>query len=419
MVNGFGQAFGQAFQAGISSGREAKRAEAVERARQDQLGFQTRAEKRLIDDRAIAAEDRQRAIAAQNAEKKRLMAFRSELFDAVRGGRVQEILLKYPERAEVINKINESYQGIQGTQARRKAGQLSNALARGDKEGAREILINARDVIEGSGDPSFTLKTALDLLEDDPELLAEQAQSLFELDGGDPDKLIGVDQPLTTWQQAQIDIDTTKNDIAQANVDLRKTQQKIDTTTNDLQRKKLELEVQKKQAEVDEKQQKVKEARANQRATYDTMQEVIDSATTLRDTEGRIEGVTGPFDVRAPTVFTETQDTINLANRLKNLLTLDNLDLMTGVLSESDIKILASAATNLNVTDKGILGSPQAVRAELTRIINKMNAGLAAARKRGDLVDVEDEGDVGLDTTGFNPSDAQTQLLQKYLGTTQ
>ncbi|MFS4438597.1 hypothetical protein ACMA5I_10315 [Paracoccaceae bacterium GXU_MW_L88] len=60
------------------------------------------------------------------------------------------------------------------------------------------------------------------------------------------------------------------------------------------------------------------------------------------------------------------------ANRLANLLTLDNLDLMSGVLSETDIKILETSGSNL----KNFSMSEAAYNDEVDRIINTMTRSI-------------------------------------------
>ena len=72
-----------------------------------------------------------------------------------------------------------------------------------------------------------------------------------------------------------------------------------------------------------------------------------------------------------------------LAGRLANLLTLDNLDLMSGVLSETDIKILETSGSNLKNFDM----SEEAYTNEVRRIISVMdrtieNNGITADQAR-------------------------------------
>ena len=77
----------------------------------------------------------------------------------------------------------------------------------------------------------------------------------------------------------------------------------------------------------------------------------------------------GPFSSRLPSFRTFTGETTDLndkVERLKNLLTVDNLDLMSGVLSETDIKILQSAGTRLNVGS-----TERSFKEELDRLTEK------------------------------------------------
>lgn len=81
-----------------------------------------------------------------------------------------------------------------------------------------------------------------------------------------------------------------------------------------------------------------------------------ENAEALQDATGSLEG--GFFGTAKNALF--NQDAVSWRNQyegLSNLLTLDNLDRMTGVLSESDIKILSSAAMNgLDTTsDEGLV----------------------------------------------------------------
>ena len=104
------------------------------------------------------------------------------------------------------------------------------------------------------------------------------------------------------------------------------------------------------------------------------------SKEALRLTESimnnkNLGSVTGA-NALTPTVMPESQDLINQANQLLALLTAENLKLMSGVLSETDIKMLRDLSSGLNVSDKGIKGSEQAIRARLTDIASKLRSTL-------------------------------------------
>lgn len=68
----------------------------------------------------------------------------------------------------------------------------------------------------------------------------------------------------------------------------------------------------------------------------------------LGNTEG-LAGATGPFSSMMPSFKEQTVDFEANVKELQDLLTMSNLGRMTGVLSESDIKLIANAASGLNL----------------------------------------------------------------------
>lgn len=91
----------------------------------------------------------------------------------------------------------------------------------------------------------------------------------------------------------------------------------------------------------------------------------------------------GTVDTMLPTVRGETQDVINMAMRLNSLLTVDNLKLMSGVLTDRDIKFLTDVASGLNITENGIKGSEKGVRKRLDEIAGKIREGLSKSAANG------------------------------------
>lgn len=390
---GFGRAFTGGFQAGIQSGQQSKRAEAAEQARQDQLGFQRQAAERA--DRAEARAQQLASLQLQQgraalAEQQRILNRQREFEEAVtaglKSGDIQSVLQQFPDKAANVLALTQAQEQINvlqqsGVDVRRAAGQSFNAMARGDKEGAKMIVRANRNIIENIGDPSFTVDRMIELIDSDPGQAAQMMEGLYSMSGGNTDNLLGVKGRLTNFQAAQIAQKQQENAIKQAKDERDAKADERDKVKDALAQERLEKEIQILDQKIVTAEQEQKEAVASQQAGYDNMTDIVALATELHGAD--LSNVTGPFDVRTPTFFGSTQDVINVALRLKNLLTLDNLDLMTGVLSESDIKILSSAATGLNVTDKGILGSEPGIRAELTRIINVTNKALARAEAQG------------------------------------
>jgi len=92
-----------------------------------------------------------------------------------------------------------------------------------------------------------------------------------------------------------------------------------------------------------------------------TLVEEIASDPSIYKAVGTIQGL-------LPSLNKKVVDLRNKIVRLQNLLTLDNLDLMSGVLSETDVLILSKAATSLNT-----VGSEEAFFDELNKIMARVS----------------------------------------------
>jgi hypothetical protein len=109
----------------------------------------------------------------------------------------------------------------------------------------------------------------------------------------------------------------------------------------------------------------------------------------------------GPIESRLPTLRESTADVEAKAATLKSLLTLENMGIMKGVLSDSDMKVIAQASSSLNER-----GSVKAYKAELNKIKAKMQARLnsparpaavapSEAAPQGQIWVADKNGDVG------------------------
>lgn len=81
-----------------------------------------------------------------------------------------------------------------------------------------------------------------------------------------------------------------------------------------------------------------------QQRIYTAIDEILEDESTF----GGAKSVSGGFQWFADRKGTKAADILAKFNFIKDNLTLENLDLMSGVLSETDIKILASAASELS-----------------------------------------------------------------------
>lgn len=96
-------------------------------------------------------------------------------------------------------------------------------------------------------------------------------------------------------------------------------------------------------------------------------QEVMSLAQDLLNSSS-LGSAVGPISSKFPTFSGDTADFEAKTNRLKSLLTLENLGLLKGAMSDKDLELLSSAASALST---GM--SEQGFKTELQNIVNKMN----------------------------------------------
>lgn len=140
-------------------------------------------------------------------------------------------------------------------------------------------------------------------------------------------------------------------------------------------------------AEQRQQQKAIKETRnelANAQSALDQVDNIIgneDYVEALTGVRGKAPGVPGTSGFDADVAF----------DQFKNSLTLENLDKMTGVLSETDIKILASAASGL---EAGM--SEDAFRARMETIRNVLEGKSQEARRRLEAMEGGQSGAQGM-----------------------
>lgn len=100
--------------------------------------------------------------------------------------------------------------------------------------------------------------------------------------------------------------------------------------------------------------------------------------------DGVLGNAVGPISSKITTLRGSTSDFESYFNNLKSLLTLDNLGLMKGVLSDKDIEILKNAGTALNL---GM--SEKTFKQELQKIKEKVSATLSQSQN-GNIVTAPD-----------------------------
>lgn len=376
--------------------------------------------------REAEAQARMREAAMQQAEQQaqRQAQFQSAFGKAFQSGdrnQIVGLMGQYPDQLKEI----QSALGFQDEQKAKTLGTLGiqlGSLAKMNPQAAGQLIVQNAEVLKQAG-PGYDPQMLLDSLAKDPNAFADQAEmiSLIALGG---DKYFDV-----KGQRAKIDaqlrgqaVQLRAQDIQQqegaanrANAmtlkqltladksldrEVQRLGQMASAETNDLKRQELQLKLQEKQQKLDQTRQ---ELGAKQETTIANMTEAARLATELVD-DPALSNAVGTVSTMAPTLSGTTQDVINKANRLQSLLTVDNLKLMSGVLTDRDIAFLTNVASGLNVTEGGIKGSEKEVKRRLGEISTKMSEKLSKLQP--------------LPTTAINPAQPQAAdvdaLLNKY-----
>lgn len=192
-----------------------------------------------------------------------------------------------------------------------------------------------------------------------PNATPEQAQQMYN-------KIIDPYSKAYATGLAKIETEQGLNPVLAAR-EAGKTEAVEGTATGQAKLQQEQQAVAKGQSAVDaDKEQKAKALEASKEALRLT--ESIAGNKNL----GMVTGIAA----LTPTLNPESQDIINQANQLLALLTAENLKLMSGVLSETDIKMLRDLSSGLNVSEKGIKGSEQAIKTRLNDIASKLRSTL-------------------------------------------
>ena len=131
---------------------------------------------------------------------------------------------------------------------------------------------------------------------------------------------------------------------------------------------KRQLEIQSLQKQLQTSEFKIAEGKEQQEKAAQTKKDTARLVQSLLNNASGVRNFVGPADQYTPTLLKETLQARTDINQLKSILTAQNLGIMAGVLSETDVKIIAQIAGG--GLDVG--GSDDAFLDELTRISNSL-----------------------------------------------
>lgn len=270
------------------------------------------------------------------------------------------------------------------------AVQIKPFLDAGDHAGAQRVF-NQRisEIKSRGGNPEDSLELAPFLMSGDLESakgmvdsVVGAAQQQGYLKGGVPDELkVGRFRQITLPDGTMASLDTATNQmttLAEApSIDLSVIPEDMRDGVSKLPR---DQQVKVVETFATPQAQETVDAKAKQ---DEKAMQVADSTkrlvSELLSNEDGLRSAVGAVDEFLPTFSDNTRDAEAALDDLRNLLTVDNLGLMSGVLSESDIKILQSVGSN------GLSGSDDRVIGSLKRMAKALGVDVGGSRSGGSI----------------------------------
>ena len=210
----------------------------------------------------------------------------------------------------------------------------------------------------------------------------------------------GASEPMTAYQQATIDTKKTDQDLRRLEIEQKRLDAQYKRETDELKRSELEREI-----EANKK--KSEEAKAAEKTSIDEAifsaeqkKSSIDDLLNNSDYMDSISGFANYSKVPEIARTTVQNEAAAYLENIKNSMTIKNLDVMSGPLTDSDIKIIASASSRLRpgMSEKALTKELKTIQEAYDRVIS--NYKKEANRK-------------GYTSEGSNLTD--DELLSKYL----
>jgi hypothetical protein len=319
----------------------------------------------------------------------------ADLFKSGTPAQIAEFSLKHPEFSK----------SLQDQIGYRNDATKQNLIDTGRRvmmnpSNAESILSERVEFLKGQGaDPTDTMEMIEEFKRVGPEGFANQTEMMMAFT--DP-------QGYQALKSTRPDPDAQLNrDIKQAELDYKRAQIIA-------QRAKGKPSEAKAQEALVKAQQKLNETQTKTQDSVFTANQNINAINSLLTNEDYVDKLTGWESNAAdilPTISATTKEAENLLDNIKNNLTIESLGVMSGPLTDSDIKIIASAASRLS---KGM--SKEKLREELNLIKTTYNRLKDNYQKQAQQegFDVNISEGLSQPRETYTPNQSQIDLVAKY-----
>lgn len=185
-------------------------------------------------------------------------------------------------------------------------------------------------------------------------------------------------KPMSEYEAALVESKQIDQDLRQQEIDLKKTQNAIKREKDELQKQRLEQDLAQKEQAIEAKKG---EKASNLNASITASNSLVSSIDELLNNQQYLDDLTG-VSGKLPTITPSGTDAEVAFDNLVNQLTLDNLGLMSGVLTDRDIQVLRSAAAGLEegMTKGKFISQLKKIK---SRTKSKINSAKKESKKLG------------------------------------
>lgn len=286
-------------------------------------------------------------------------------------GLVQKAVLLSPTKAKNVLATIGIADDIQKKQAATDIVFLRSALDNPETF-RRSVAQRVQAIKDRGGDPADTLGLMELYDQQGPQAVERElgfVGAALANEGYIKPELLGIKtaEPMSQYQAASVDLRKQELELKKLETKQKVIERNLQRETNELKKQDLMLQMQETEADLQKKRTELQQAESVKESGKGLVTEAYAEVNSLLSNPN-LDQVIGTVETMLPTVRGESQDLINQANRLQSLLTVDNLKLMSGVLTDRDIAFLTNVASGINVTDGGIKGSAEGVKKRLMQI---------------------------------------------------
>ena len=242
-----------------------------------------------------------------------------------------------------------------------------------DPSQTESVLNNRIKMIqEQGGDPSQTM-AELEQFRANPEgyeQKVERAYAMMDPQGYNAYRASMPQQPkqITPYEQAKLEGEEQDRKLRKQEIDLRRLE-------FDRKGAKTAQEQKEKSQQIDQKKREIEESKAQDKTRIDNgintatqNKQVIDDLLNNDDYMSSLTGYTG----RIPAVTTTGVEAEAYLDNIKNSMTIDNLGVMSGPLTDKDIQIIASASSRLRsgMSETALKKELNTIKKAYDRVIN-------------------------------------------------